>query len=698
MTWVAPVLAAFLAAAALFLVPGTSHAEAVRLQLKWRHQFQFAGYYAALEKGFYKEAGLDVEIVPGGPGRDPINEVVSGKADFGVSGVEVLLASLDGAPVVVLAAIFQHSPAVLMSLKSAGINSPHDLIGRRIMISEIGEKDIWAMLLDEGVDKKQFQMAEATWDLQELIDGRIDATAAYSTNTPYFLIQKNIPFNLLRPRTYGVDFYGDCLITRKDMVAGNRDLVEGFRRASLRGWEYAMEHPEEIIDLILEKYNPQKSRDHLLYEARAMRELILPELVQIGHINPGRWRHIADTYAMLGMAPSDISLEGFIYDPEQGQDLTWVRWSLIFLGLVVVGMISYVLWLRFFNVRLRRAVDERTSQLSELNKKLNREIEEKGQVEKSLRVSEEKYRNLLENFPNGAVVMFDHDLRYDFVGGLGLKEVGLKKEKMEGRTIWEIFDPETCQVIEPQYRKALAGEASVVEIPFEDRVFEVRAIPVFDLDKSVLSGIALTQDITPRKKVEQDLIWRKNLLNQEVEKRSRELEESESRYRTLFETMAQGVVYQDSDGQIIAANPSAERMLGLTLDQMQGRTSIDPEWRVVRQDKSEFPGEEHPAMVALKTGREVQGVIMGVFNPENGRFRLDHGQCHARIQVRPGKTLQGLYHFRRHHRTKTQGGRTGPFQIAGRDICRRNKGDVEPFRGPAYGNGRSQGKSGVARR
>jgi PAS domain S-box-containing protein len=110
---------------------------------------------------------------------------------------------------------------------------------------------------------------------------------------------------------------------------------------------------------------------------------------------------------------------------------------------------------------------------------------------------------------------------------------------------------------------------------------------------------------------------------------------SDERYRTLFETMAQGVVYQDAGGEITSANPAAQRILGLTLDQMQGRTSTDPRWKAVREDGSAFPGEEHPAMVALRTGRRVQHVVMGVFNPAVGDYRwilLD-----ATPLVRPGE-------------------------------------------------------------
>ncbi len=96
---------------------------------------------------------------------------------------------------------------------------------------------------------------------------------------------------------------------------------------------------------------------------------------------------------------------------------------------------------------------------------------------------------------------------------------------------------------------------------------------------------------------------------------------SEEKFRNLFDTMVQGVVYQDFQGEIVDANPAAERILGLTRDQIFGRTSVDPRWRSVREDGSDFPGEEHPAMVAMRSGKKVHNVVMGIFNPSEGSER-----------------------------------------------------------------------------
>ena len=117
---------------------------------------------------------------------------------------------------------------------------------------------------------------------------------------------------------------------------------------------------------------------------------------------------------------------------------------------------------------------------------------------------------------------------------------------------------------------------------------------------------------------------------------NRELRESEERHRNLFETMAQGVVYQAASGEIVSANGAAERILGLSLAQMQGRTSVDPRWRSLREDGSDFPGEMHPAMVALRTGQPVRDVVMGVYHPLEDAYRWIN--INAVPQFRSGET------------------------------------------------------------
>ena len=123
----------------------------------------------------------------------------------------------------------------------------------------------------------------------------------------------------------------------------------------------------------------------------------------------------------------------------------------------------------------------------------------------------------------------------------------------------------------------------------------------------------------------------------ELKRKETALLESEEQSRALFETMTLGVVYQDKDGRIDTANPAAARILGLSEDQMLGRTSMDPRWHAIHEDGSEFHGDTHPSMVALRTGKEVNNVVMGVFHPLKDEYRWIN--IHAVPQFRPGEKV-----------------------------------------------------------
>ncbi|WP_246246948.1 GGDEF domain-containing protein [Candidatus Methylobacter favarea] len=301
-------------------------AEKIHLQLRWHHQFQFAGYYAALEQGYYRQAGLDVILHEGSPEKFSVSEVLQGHAQYGVANSELLLDRLRGAPLVALAAIFQHSPSVLLARKDAGILSPDDLIGKDVMLMDKAvDADFFAMLHNEGVSLAKIHVIPSSFNIQDLVDGKVVAFNSYLSNEPYYLKQHGVEYTVLNPRNYGVDFYSDILFTTEDEIKQHPDRVKAFRSATLEGWRYAMNHPQEIIDLLIGKYQVKKSRSHLEFEAEAMRSLILPELIEIGHINPGRLRHMAETFVKAGMIDNDRLLEGFVYDPDPAVDQKKLR-------------------------------------------------------------------------------------------------------------------------------------------------------------------------------------------------------------------------------------------------------------------------------------------------------------------------------------------------------------------------------------
>ena len=242
----------------------------VSLQLKWKHQFQFAGYYAALEQGFYRDAGLDVTIREGGPDIDVAEAVAGGKADFGVCSSSVLREWTMGRRLVVLAAIFQHSPAVILVPRRADISSVSDLRGRTLMDTP-GSDEIAAMLKHEGVDYAALPRVDHQGDPRDLLAGRADAMVAYSTNEPFVLEQLGAAFRTFSPGAYGIDFYGDNLCTSEAEVKAHPDRVAAFRAASVKGWAYALAHKEATVDLILKSYSAKKAATPCCSKRRARR-------------------------------------------------------------------------------------------------------------------------------------------------------------------------------------------------------------------------------------------------------------------------------------------------------------------------------------------------------------------------------------------------------------------------------------------
>ncbi|WP_431686251.1 EAL domain-containing protein [Hahella sp. NBU794] len=343
----------------------------VVVQLKWLHQFQFAGFYAAIEKGFYQKAGFDVTLREAAPDINPIDEVVEGRADFGVANSELLLYRLQGAPVTAVAVMIQHSPLVLVSLAESEILSPQDLIDKRVMFPHgpYGANTI-GILRKEGVLLSQIKQMPLSFNINDLVEHRVDAMVGYVTDLPYQLRKRQIAYNIMDPRSYGIDFYGDTLFTTENHAMSDTEEVARFREATIEGWRYAVDNPEEIIRLLQGKYNSRKEYDELVYEARETIDLIVPKLVEVGHMNPGRWRHIADTFVALDMAPKDYRLEGFVFEPDRNDARLVLHTALWIGGLVVIAGAVGIFLLVTFNNRLKNRVELHTHQLREANEAL----------------------------------------------------------------------------------------------------------------------------------------------------------------------------------------------------------------------------------------------------------------------------------------------------------------------------------------
>ena len=295
--------------------------EKIVLQLKWFHQFQFAGYYAAKEKGFYDEVGLNVEIRQRDLKYNNIDEVINGNAQYGVADSILILYRLKQQPVVIVSPIFQHSPSVFISLKKSNISSVYELNNKDILFypNDTDGFSLLAMIkkfdLDVNLVRERYKD-----DYMRLINNEVDVMPAYIANEPFLFKEKGYDVNIINPTNYGFDMYGDMLFTNEDEAKNNPDRVEKFKEATLKGWKYALENKEEIIQLINEKYSKEKSIEHLRYEANAIDSLINKDVTPLGYLDQGRIRYISEMYEYYGLTESKIDLNDFLFDEISKKD------------------------------------------------------------------------------------------------------------------------------------------------------------------------------------------------------------------------------------------------------------------------------------------------------------------------------------------------------------------------------------------
>ncbi len=298
--------------------------EKVTVQLQWRDQFQFAGYYIAKEKGFYRDVGLEVTLQKFDPKKLSIDEVISGRSTYGIGRSSLLVDRMKGKNIVVLAAIFQSSPFVLLSQKSADIKTPRDLVGKRIMMTEDFQDTISvrAMLNSQEIGKSEIKFLEHSYNPIDISNGKTDVMACYISNEPFILKEKGIETNAISPEAYGFDFYSDILFTTESEVRNHPQRVRAFVDATLRGWEYAFEHIPETAQLIRERYNSQnKSLESLIYEGEVLKSLAYRGNQPLGAMTIDKFRRISDIYRVMGIHQDEKRLEGFIYDDTNKQSV-----------------------------------------------------------------------------------------------------------------------------------------------------------------------------------------------------------------------------------------------------------------------------------------------------------------------------------------------------------------------------------------
>ena len=358
----------------------------VTIQLSWFDQFQFAGYYMAKEQGFYKDAGLDVQILPFSLGMNIPKMVNDGDVDFAIGRENLILEKAKYPKIIALAAIFQATPLVLLTTKDSGIDSFNKFENKKLMRTKDdgSEVSLKAMLSASKIDLKSITQVEHSHNIYDLIEKRVDIISAYTSKAPYILQKEQIKYNIFYPKDYGFDMYSDFLITNIDKYNNDYNIVEKFKKASLKGWEYAYNNIEKSVDIIFEKYNTQNlSKEELIFEANELKKLSYLNISRLGDMKQEKVQRIYDLYNVMGYINSEFKIDNFIGYDKKSRLEKWLYlkfeehfglsllWKILLIIFIIIGIFVYRQYFIIkLNKRLKNLVNIKTNRLKIMNKKL----------------------------------------------------------------------------------------------------------------------------------------------------------------------------------------------------------------------------------------------------------------------------------------------------------------------------------------
>ena len=283
--------------------------DSVSLQLQWFTQAQFAGYYAAIDKGYYENMCLDVTIVEGGVEIVPQTQLANGDVDFALAWVPKALASREaGADIVNIAQIYQRSGTLQVSFVDKGITSPADFEGMKIGNWGFGnEYEIFAALAEEGLDPAtDVELVGQQFDMVALLEGDIDAAEAMTYNEYAQVLEAENPdtgelyqpedFNVISYEEIGVGMLQDAIwadAARLESDADYKDQATRFVAASMEGWAFCRDNAEECRDIIVSA-GSTLGASHQLWQANEVNKLIWPSPDGIGYIDEAAWDRTAE--------------------------------------------------------------------------------------------------------------------------------------------------------------------------------------------------------------------------------------------------------------------------------------------------------------------------------------------------------------------------------------------------------------------
>ncbi|GAB4496520.1 MAG: ABC transporter substrate-binding protein [Anaerolineales bacterium] len=288
----------------------------VTVQLSWFHGVEYAGFYAAVDKGYYADANIEVVLNAGGPEINPIDEVNNGNAQFGItSGDSLIMARTAGQNFVAVATIFKENPLAITSLKQDGITSPDDLVGKTVGVYSLDLSNFFdlpflALMSRTGLERESMNYAliEDFQGANEIKAGNMDAMSGmFATDQQVMAKQAGDTLNFIYYKDYGYDVYINTIFITEELRQNNPDLVRRFIQATIKGYQYAIENTDEVAQLAL-TYDETLDLAYQQAVMQAQIPFINTGDGQIGTMNESIWTNTQNILLEFNLISQPIDL------------------------------------------------------------------------------------------------------------------------------------------------------------------------------------------------------------------------------------------------------------------------------------------------------------------------------------------------------------------------------------------------------
>jgi len=294
---------------------GSGESTDITLTLQWVTQAQFAGYFAALDQGFYEEEGLNVTIQPGGPDINPIQLLISGDTDIAIQQFGTVLTSREeGADVVSMGQVFERGAYRLAYFDTAGINSSADFEGKVIGLWGGFQPQVSATFGKNGLDiDSDAEVFNQGFDMLAFLDGTLDLASAMTYNEYAQALAGNesdAEILLFNPNEEGTATLEDTLTTTETWLEANPEAAEGFIRATARGWIFCRDNAEACIDIVLEN-GTALPRDFQTWQMNEVNKLIWPSENGVLNLTDDMFQQSADILFEFGVISTEATSDAY---------------------------------------------------------------------------------------------------------------------------------------------------------------------------------------------------------------------------------------------------------------------------------------------------------------------------------------------------------------------------------------------------